>query len=1159
MATYVPGVPQYLPTFKPFTPDFKYLSNVVDAKEQKYNSNHKALNDLYSKVVYGNLSREDTREMRDQFTENLGPKLQQISGMDLSMMQNAEAAKSIFKPFFEEDLIVKDLVTTKVYREEMQGAELLRNNPNKEMREMYWQTGVQKMQYEMEDFVNATEEDAMRMAAPKYTPESDLHEMAMAVLTESGLKTGDIEEFSKDGMWKITRANGDLISREALQLVQKTLKDDPRVIDAYHAKAFVESRQFADNGIKEGKYQNVNEGQVAWAAGKISKIEAQIAEQTKELVKEEKTAQNTATSWDVYRNEHDLIKGSKEAKLARESWSVVNAIKQKIKSNNAALSDTKSVDVSNPEEVVPENKQKLLHRAYGLMMNLNMESDLQSAALRYSNIGKKIEYEATELQKNKYQMAQIDRRHENAKKLADYNRTKDLEANPAVTGFEFIDEAVGAAGQLNTHTAKMVDGKLALHTDTQADQDAKYNKQNDILMRNKIDIALGGLAGLDKAGSTTALYTVPGIGKDKTMNQLQQIMQNGLSEGDEGIIAAIDTEYYRIEDLFDAKDAEVAAASDGKPYPKSEHYVALRGGMIDIESHQGAIDAADSAVKAALSRNLNRALTTELSKVEDAESFSKVFDQVLKNGMPTPFYEDAEGKTHRYTEDEYVKVWSTWAQSDKNKDNVKDTPLDDTRAMASAKEERTWNGSEYARLGFGQSAKVTRISDDPANHRPGKESPKEYAKWKSWALDGGPLPSHEQIILDHWIERGANPEKAFELLSSPDKNFNWHTTGFKNYAGEFTFQKDLADDASRDIYNSMYNLANNTATGALESIVGLEGAMFEYPDFNQYMKGVDIANMTPGDIASNPSYIAVVDPANADPNGAGVDFLKNIHYATQVDALGTDVYMNDVAFNEHQANEGFWSQSDQNKEILNPADGDSAGQANFDAGQAILKDYYMEIKRLQGAGTPTKSDYPIATIQYFPAWSGDKDDFSGGKAGYTITFGEDYMDKHRKSGGILDGLSGSNDGKPYILNVVIPSENDHNVRKAGEMNFSSVATQVASSTNGGYQYVAPLGGSLNITQTHTGQFQIDYSALQFDADAAEKGENMWKSVQETKLMTYKGVPITSLDRRYLDYFVNEYRGLLDNNGITNEADRTSWLASHPEMKVEGPTYQYDYK
>ena len=78
MATYIPGVGSYLPEFKPFTPDYKFLSNVLDTKTTKYETNFKALNDVYSKVVYGNLSRKDTQEMRDQYAENLAPKLQQL-------------------------------------------------------------------------------------------------------------------------------------------------------------------------------------------------------------------------------------------------------------------------------------------------------------------------------------------------------------------------------------------------------------------------------------------------------------------------------------------------------------------------------------------------------------------------------------------------------------------------------------------------------------------------------------------------------------------------------------------------------------------------------------------------------------------------------------------------------------------------------------------------------------------------------------------------------------------------------------------------------------------------------------------------------------------------------------------------------------------------
>ena len=54
MATYVPGVPQYLPEFKPFTPDYKFLSNVLDTKTNRYNTNYKQINDLYSSNLYIN-------------------------------------------------------------------------------------------------------------------------------------------------------------------------------------------------------------------------------------------------------------------------------------------------------------------------------------------------------------------------------------------------------------------------------------------------------------------------------------------------------------------------------------------------------------------------------------------------------------------------------------------------------------------------------------------------------------------------------------------------------------------------------------------------------------------------------------------------------------------------------------------------------------------------------------------------------------------------------------------------------------------------------------------------------------------------------------------------------------------------------------------------
>ena len=59
MATYIKGADTYLPDIKPFTPDYKFLSAVLETrKTDKYDANFKATNDLYNKVVYADLSRD---------------------------------------------------------------------------------------------------------------------------------------------------------------------------------------------------------------------------------------------------------------------------------------------------------------------------------------------------------------------------------------------------------------------------------------------------------------------------------------------------------------------------------------------------------------------------------------------------------------------------------------------------------------------------------------------------------------------------------------------------------------------------------------------------------------------------------------------------------------------------------------------------------------------------------------------------------------------------------------------------------------------------------------------------------------------------------------------------------------------------------------------
>ena len=263
MATYIKGADTYLPEITPFTPDFKFLSAVLDTRTDKYDANFQATNDLYNKVVYADLSRQDTKDRRDQYAETIAPQIQQISGLDLSLQQNVDQAKSVFAPFYD-DLTVKDIVYTKQYRDEMAYANRLLDNPDQVQREKYWETGIRKMQYEMDDFINGSESAALSAALPKYIEDADLNELAQQILSEMDpplkmkmdrfpkpnpnfdpnkpVSDENPKEIIVNTDFIITEQNGRLVTGAALNIIKNRLLDDPRVQRAYYADAFVKSR-----------------------------------------------------------------------------------------------------------------------------------------------------------------------------------------------------------------------------------------------------------------------------------------------------------------------------------------------------------------------------------------------------------------------------------------------------------------------------------------------------------------------------------------------------------------------------------------------------------------------------------------------------------------------------------------------------------------------------------------------------------------------------------------------------------------------------------------------------------------------------------------------------------------------------------------------------
>tara|TARA_R110001599_G_scaffold7963_6_gene38354 strand:+ start:1684 stop:5172 length:3489 start_codon:yes stop_codon:yes gene_type:complete len=1140
MATYVPGVGSYLPDFKPFTPDYKFLSNVLDTKTQKYESNYKALNDLYGKVVYGNLSRKDTQEMRDQYAENLAPKLQQIAGLDLSMAQNVDSAKALFRPFFEEDLIVKDLVQTKKYRNEMSYANRLKNSMVDEERQKYWQTGVQKMQFEMEDFVDASQDAALTMATPTYTPNANLYEKALEVLNESGLETDVVTTISENGEWMIHRKNGDLITNEALALVQKTLKDDPMVIGAYHADAYVKSRNFAQAGVDEGKFASIDQGQNVWATDKIQQVEAEIEKRQAALAEKKKQAQQKNEAWNQSNKQDPIIKGSPEEKASNESKSDLSAVRERLAEIDKLYDNQpqSEKDFKTNGEYNAGNTKSLLNRAYTLMMNMGMETDLQSAAIDYSKKGMMSKLEANEYavlaKRHKYDMQKVAAQHSNkmkqmqAKDIFDkQNIALKAQLEYEATGQDKLDlEGSEITTDANTVTAQNIDpdGNATINGDHIENQEKVALGMQNKITNGEIDWTIDVLArkqGLTNGGS--GLITMDGIGTMSASALKTELKKYLLSsEDNEGFnqikskySTAFESEFKRMGDLVkvQAKNVNQETFSDNSPLlfnskdPIAE-FAAIQNGYDALDNQSKQLDKHISNLYEVTDYNIKKAVNSSFD-LESGDEFKSLMAKAVNAGMPTMIYKDEDGTYRRHTDGSYKDAYWKWIQDGGGEalsvGGVDVSGFDDSSWI-------THHSSEHSQLGDGTMADLGQ----------GKEE-ETYAAYSG--TSGGGISSV-----------GTN---------TGTDSFNNVGYRIKSGANSFENNRRRSDKQAAAFMKSMYELNDYAIRGKLEATQQVTtekgdfaefGDIFKTYDIKQGMRGIAGADQNAGEIGNNPTYEVLIDPLAISDSAA--EQLNTLNRQVKNDPEMT-IMLADYGFNEISKSDGskYWDDGDVIKDKDKGSD-----NINYDIGKKLYNQYIMDMTKRRTTESKAQGDYPIATIKYFPSWTAEGKNLDHEYAGYTLTFSDEYLDGMRGNGKMIpENFSGN------TLSFIIPKKEDNNPRKHGEFNFSYVASSIASSEDASFQRAVPAGGSFSITEGTEGGYNMNYQILQFNGDTGE-----YDAAQFTKqLVNDEGMAIGQGSRQELDYYMRKYLYELQKIGSQNKSQRDKWKKTNPD-KITDP-------
>jgi hypothetical protein len=244
MATYLQGVTDYVPEFQPFQPDLNFYSNVLQTKQTQYDSNWQSLNKMYGQYFYADLTRDGNIKKKDELLKNMEFNLKRVSQLDLSLEQNVNQATQVFKPFYEDKNLMKDMSWTKTYNSQVGKAQALQGSAEEDRRKQFWDTGLRELQYRKDEFKKADDATAMGSNNVAYTPYVNSVELAQKIAKDAGLSIESVD-FSPDGKWIVTQKNGEKLKEPLSKLFEARLGSDPQVQAVYKTQAYVNRKDYA--------------------------------------------------------------------------------------------------------------------------------------------------------------------------------------------------------------------------------------------------------------------------------------------------------------------------------------------------------------------------------------------------------------------------------------------------------------------------------------------------------------------------------------------------------------------------------------------------------------------------------------------------------------------------------------------------------------------------------------------------------------------------------------------------------------------------------------------------------------------------------------------------------------------------------------------------
>ena len=402
MATYIQGVTDYIPQFQPFQPDLNFYAKLMQTKQSQYDSNWKSLNKVYGQYFYADLTRDPNIKKKEELLKQIEFNLKRVSGLDLSLEQNVNQATQVFKPFYEDGNLMKDMAWTKTYNRETGRASALRGSSNEVDRKQYWDTGLKKLQYERDEFKNATDDEAMNFANVSYTPYVNTMEKALKIAKDAGISAESVT-FSDDQRWIITQKNGKQLIEPLSKLFEATLGADPSIQAVYKAQAYVNRKDYAFANASEFNGDQ-KAAEMKYLEDSFSILKKQRETQYNRMEKNSKVYDERIKNLEsLIAKKQAPVDAEEKLETLIENKKINDDVLGRIKTESDMFSNTNSTATTSSGFVNPyEDINTLRYKVDAGMASTLMQKDLGEAAEIYAYRDSK-----TSIKENPYKVLEI--------------------------------------------------------------------------------------------------------------------------------------------------------------------------------------------------------------------------------------------------------------------------------------------------------------------------------------------------------------------------------------------------------------------------------------------------------------------------------------------------------------------------------------------------------------------------------------------------------------------------------------------------------------------------------------------------------------------------------------------------------------------------------